>query len=76
MAGSGVTPDVQVPESNGSNPAFGVMDQDVQAAVNVAQQGGMRMNQDLSGVPGVRQPRVPQPFTQPFAQPRYVPIGR
>ena len=76
MAGSGVTPDVQVPESNGSNPAFGVMDQDVQAAVNVAQQGGMRMNQDLSGVPGVRQPRVPQPFTQPFAQPRYVPSGR
>lgn len=72
MAGSGVTPDVQVPESSGSSPAFGVMDRDVQAALMVAQQGGMRMNQDLSGLSGIRQPRLPQPFSQP----QYLPVGR
>ncbi len=72
MAGSGVVPDVQVPESSGNNPAFGIMDQDVQAALNVAQQGGLQRNQNLSGMQGYAQPRIPQPFVQP----QYLPTGR
>ena len=72
MAGSGVTPDVQVPESAGQGPVSGVLDQDVQAALNVAQQGALQRNQNLSGMPGFSQPRIPQPF----AQPRYLPAGR
>lgn len=72
MAGSGVTPDVQVPESAGGNAGFGVMDQDVLAALNVAQQGAGQGGQSLSGAPNFSQPRFPQPF----AQPQYLPAGR
>ncbi len=72
MAGAGVTPDVRIPESTGPNQAFGIMDQDVMAAVNVAQQGGGQGNQNLSGVPSFSQPRIPQPFNQQ----QYQPAGR
>ena len=72
MAGAGVTPDVQVPESANQGQAFGVMDQDVLAAMNVAQQGGLQGNQNLSGMPNFSQPRIPQPFNQP----RFLPVGR
>lgn len=71
MAGSGVTPDIQVPESAGS-PAFGIMDQDVLAALNVAQRGVMQGNPNLSGIPNFSRTQIPQPF----AQPQYLPAGR
>ncbi len=70
MAGSGVVPDVQVPESNASNQAaFGIMDSDVQAALSVAQQGGLpqNQNQNLSGLRNPSQSRIPQPFA-PFGR--------
>lgn len=77
MAGSGVTPDVPVAEnSNPVNAAYGVLDQDVMAALNVAQRGSMFQNQNqnqnlsgLPGLPGLSQSRIPQPF----AQPQFVP---
>lgn len=72
MAGAGVTPDVQIPETAGVNQAFGIMDQDVAAAVNVAQQGGFQGNQNLSGMPNFSQPRIQQPFNQP----QFLPVGR
>lgn len=67
MAGSGVTPDVPVAESSngGNNPAYGVLDQDVQAALNVAQRGNLFQNPNLSGLPSLSQPRILQPFAQP-----------
>lgn len=79
MAGSGVTPDVPVSEtSNSVNAAYGVLDQDVMAAMEVAQRGNsfqnpnQNSNQNLSGGRGLIQPRIPQPF----AQPQYGPVGR
>lgn len=77
MAGNGVTPDVPVAESaSAHNPAYGVLDQDVQAALNVAQRGNLfqnpGLNQNLSGLPAVSQPRI----LQPFAQPQLVPVSR
>lgn len=77
MAGNGVTPDVPVTESaSAHNPAYGVLDQDVQAALNVAQRGNLfqnpSLNQNLSGLPGLSQPRI----LQPFAQPQLVPVNR
>ncbi len=77
MAGSGVTPDVPVAENaNSMNAAFGVLDQDVVAALDVAQRGNSfqmpNRNLDLSNVQGPYQPRIPQPF----AQPQFVPVGR
>ena len=68
MAGSGVVPDVQVPESTaGNQAAFGIMDSDVQAALSVAQQGGLQQNQNLSGLRNPSQSRIPQPFA-PFSR--------
>lgn len=67
MAGSGVTPDVPVAENSngGNNAAYGVLDQDVQAALNVAQRGNLFQNPNLSGLPRLSQPRILQPFAQP-----------
>ncbi len=76
MAGNGVTPDVPVAESsNPVNAAYGVLDQDVMAALEVAQRGNVFQNQNLSGLPGLpglSRSRIPQPF----AQPQFAPIGR
>jgi carboxyl-terminal processing protease len=83
MAGSGVTPDVPVADdlSGQDSSAYGVLDQDVQAAMSVAQRGGFSnpnmipsrnpgnmlpgMNQNLSSSRGFSQPQMMQPFSAP-----------
>lgn len=77
MAGNGVIPDVPVAEDlNGNDQSYGILDQDVQAALGIAQQGGFSnprgtpngnpaRNQNLSSTRGFSQPFAPQTFSQP-----------